>query len=47
MTESIKKYMLLGVLIACLGLVLYAMPERPVGVEQPQSMQISSNLQNT
>jgi len=30
MTESIKKYILLGVLISCLGLVLYAMPETPV-----------------
>ncbi len=31
MTESLKKYVLLGFLLCCLGLVLYAMPaERPI-----------------
>ncbi len=30
MIESLKKYVLLGFLISCLGLVLYAMPERSI-----------------
>ncbi|HEB86459.1 MAG TPA: hypothetical protein ENI68_05530 [Gammaproteobacteria bacterium] len=41
MIESLKKYVLLGVLISCLGLVLYAMPERSVLHEE----MMSSDLQ--
>ncbi|VAX06904.1 hypothetical protein MNBD_GAMMA25-1522 [hydrothermal vent metagenome] len=45
MTESIKKYVLLGVLMSCLGLVLYAMPESPVvNEDMSASLQLSSQL---
>ncbi len=49
MIESLKKYVLLGFLISCLGLVLYAMPERPVLHEDVSTglqsgLQLSSNL---
>ncbi|NOZ37999.1 MAG: hypothetical protein GXP11_08035 [Gammaproteobacteria bacterium] len=45
MIESLKKYVLLGFLISCLGLILYAMPDRPVLNEDISSgLQLSSNL---
>ncbi len=45
MTESIKKYVLLGVLISGLGLVLYAMPEQPVFNEDVDAgLQLSSHF---
>lgn len=44
MIESLKKYILLGVLISGLALVLYAMPERPLDENMSASLQFSSNL---
>ncbi len=44
MVDSLKKYILLGALISCLGLVLYAMPEQPVLNEgMSVGLQLSSN----
>ena len=45
MTESIKKYILLGVLISGLSAVLYVMPERPALNEgMSAGMQLSGGL---
>ena len=45
MTESIKKYILLGVLISGLSLVLYAMPEQQVFSEDVNAgMQLSGHF---
>ncbi|VAX14366.1 hypothetical protein MNBD_GAMMA24-1998 [hydrothermal vent metagenome] len=45
MIESLKKYVLLGFLISCLGLILYAMPDSPVVNEGINTgLQLSSNL---
>ena len=45
MTESIKRYILLGVLVSCLGLVLYAMPESPaLNDGMSAGLQLSGNM---
>jgi len=45
MTNSIKKYILLGVLATGLGLTLYAMPEQPVLNEGLSAgLQLSGNF---
>ncbi len=44
MIASLKKYILLGVLISGLALVLYVMPERPLNEGVSAGLQFGGNL---